>query len=512
MGRWRPEREHTHGGHISEMGERSFLMKEDALGNGGKRDDPAARYRTSRREHWDNVAKRMDVWKGWGGYYHKRIECIFRFLVPSGQKVIEIGCAQGDLLAAVQPSLGVGVDFSEEMVKRARKKHPYLHFIVADAHDLPLRQKFDVIILSDVVNDLWDVQAVFQGLAELVTPNTRLIINSYSRLWELPLWIVQKLGMGRPTLFQNWLTVEDMKGLLTLAEFEVITSWGEILWPLDTPFLARFLNTVVVRLWPFRVFSLTNFLVARPRMSRKQEGRDPIVSVVIPVKDEAGNIPDIFRRVPEMGGGTELVFVEGHSTDNTYHVIEETMALYPQRRCTLLRQSGSGKGDAVRRGFANAHGDILMILDGDLTVPPEDLPRFYDALVSGKGEFINGVRLVYPMEGEAMRFLNLLGNKCFSLVFTWMLRQPIKDTLCGTKALWKSDYERIAANRSYFGDFDPFGDFDLLFGAAKLNLKIVEMPVRYRERVYGHTKISRWRHGWMLLKMTFFAVRRITFI
>jgi glycosyltransferase involved in cell wall biosynthesis len=238
----------------------------------------------------------------------------------------------------------------------------------------------------------------------------------------------------------------------------------------------------------------------------------PLVSVIVPARNEAGNVPEIFRRVPEMGAGTEIVFVEGGSSDNTYQAIEAAIAANPQRRCKLLRQTGVGKGDAVRVGFAAASGDILMILDADLTVMPEDLPRFYKALVTGHGEFINGVRLVYPMEEEAMRFFNLLGNKFFSAAFSWLLGQPIKDTLCGTKVLWREDYARIVANRSYFGDFDPFGDFDLLFGAAKLSLKIVELPVRYGPRRYGSTNIQRWRHGWMLLKMVVFAARRIKFV
>jgi hypothetical protein len=166
----------------------------------------------------------------------------------------------------------------------------------------------------------------------------------------------------------------------------------------------------------------------------------------------------------------------------------------------------------VRLGFTKAAGDILMILDADLTVAPRDLPRFFEAIASGQGEFINGVRLVYPMEDEAMRFFNLVGNKFFSWAFSWLLGQPIKDTLCGTKVLWRTDYERIAANRSYFGDFDPFGDFDLLFGAAKLNLKIVEIPIRYAARRYGTTNIERWKHGWILLRMVLFAARRIKFV
>jgi glycosyltransferase involved in cell wall biosynthesis len=234
--------------------------------------------------------------------------------------------------------------------------------------------------------------------------------------------------------------------------------------------------------------------------------------VIVPARNEAGNITDIFARTPDMGEWTELVFVEGHSRDNTYAVIEQEMAARPMLRCQLLRQTGAGKGDAVRLGFSRARGEMLMILDADLTVPPEDLPRFYEALRSGKAEFINGVRLVYPMEKQAMRFLNFLGNKFFSLAFSWLLGQPIKDTLCGTKVLWKQDYETIAANRAYFGDFDPFGDFDLIFGAVKLNLKITDLPIRYRERTYGATNIQRWKHGWVLLKMVVFAASRIKFV
>ena len=213
-----------------------------------------------------------------------------------------------------------------------------------------------------------------------------------------------------------------------------------------------------------------------------------------------------------MGVETELIFVEGHSSDDTFAAIERGLADHPHRPARLFRQSGRGKGDAVRLGFSQATGDILMILDADMTVPPEDLPRFYDALHSGKGEFVNGVRLTYPMQDGAMRFANLLGNKFFSLAFSWLLGQPIKDTLCGTKVLRRDAYQALASNRAYFGDFDPFGDFDLLFGASKLGLQIVELPIRYRERTYGSTNIQRWRHGWLLLKMCVFAAGRIKFI
>ena len=474
--------------------------------------DQASTYHDTRRNHWDEIARKKDNWTSWGNYYHKRLRQMYQFLVAPGQRVLEIGCALGDLLAELKPTLGVGIDSSGEMVRRAAQRHPGLHIIQCDAHHLSLNQKFDVVILSDVVNDLWDVQAVFKEIARLSTTRTRIVINTYSRMWELPLALAQKLDLATPTLGQNWLTVEDLAGLLSLADFEVIRYWPEILWPLDTPILAGFFNRFLAKLWPFKYFNLTNFIIARLRPRSRPADEEPLVSVIVPARNEAGNIPQILARTPEMGSGTELVFVEGHSRDDTYSVIQEQIANNLERRCTLLQQTGVGKRDAVRLGFANASGDVLMILDADLTVPPEDLPRFYDVLRFGKGDFVNGVRLVYPMEDQAMRYLNMVGNKFFSLAFSWLLGQPIKDTLCGTKVLWKADYEMIAANRAYFGDFDPFGDFDLLFGAAKLNHKIVDLPIRYRERTYGTTNIKRWRHGWLLLRMVLFAARRIKFV
>lgn len=475
-------------------------------------DTEQVNYQKARMNHWNAVARKMGTWSGFGGYYHRRITEIFQFLVPAGQRVLDIGCGKGDLLAALKPGYGVGVDFSSEMIQCAKERHPDLRFIQADAHCVDITETFDYIILSDLVNDLWDVQGAFERMMNLATPRSRILINTYSRLWELPLSVVRRLGFAKPTLLQNWLTVEDIEGLLNLAGFELIRHWEEIIWPLPTPLLDKLMNRLVAKIWPFKIMALTHFIVARPAPNRDVHKGVPRVSVIIPVRNEAGKAVEIFERVPEMGQGTELVFVEGHSKDDTYGAVERAMKRFPDRQCTLLRQTGVGKGDAVRKGFSHASGEVFMILDGDLTVSPEDLPRFYEALHSGKGEFINGVRLVYPMERSAMRFLNLVGNKFFSLAFTWLLGQPIKDTLCGTKVLWKKDYDRIAKNRSYFGDFDPFGDFDLLFGAARLNFKIVEMPVRYRERTYGSTNISRWRHGWMLMKMVLFATRRIKFI
>jgi SAM-dependent methyltransferase len=473
----------------------------------------AAAYKATRVAHWDDLARSGPSQRGPARSYHRRIETIYRFLVPPGLRVLELGCSEGSLLASLAPSEGTGIDFSPAMIASAQRRHPGLRFIVSDAHDLAeLNSLFDIIVLSDLLHDAWDVQGLLSGLQRLCHPGTRVIANFYSRLWEAPLGAASRLGLARPVLKQNWLTVADVTNLFHLSDFRVIRSWQEVLFPIAVPLLTPLCNRVLVRFWGIRHLALANFLVARPIPRFAPSARAPKVSVVVPARNEAGNVPAIFARTPEMGGGTELILVEGHSSDGTSAAIEEAILANPHRSARLLRQDGSGKGSAVRQGFAAATGDILMILDADLTVPPEDLPRFYEALTSDKGEFVNGVRLTYPMEEKAMRFANLLGNKFFSVAFSWLLGQPIKDTLCGTKVLRREAYQAIAANRAYFGDFDPFGDFDLLFGAAKLGLEIVELPIRYRERTYGTTNIQRWRHGWMLLKMCFFAAGRIKFV
>jgi SAM-dependent methyltransferase len=470
-----------------------------------------AAHQKERLAYWNEIARKTGNDAPFPNGYHRQLLKNYQFLVAPGQRVLEIGCGRGDLLAALNPSVGVGVDFSQEMIRIAETRYPNLRFVLADSHELALDEKFDIIILSDLINDQWDVQKVFNRLRILSTPRTRIIMNFYSRVWELPLNVAGKLGLANPTLYQNWLTIDDVVNLLSLAGFEIIRSWQEILWPLRTPVIDTLMNRFVGRLWPFNLLGLTNFVLARPQPDRSATRDEPIVSVVVPARNEAGNIAQIFARTPEMGRKTELIFVEGHSKDDTYAEIERQITAHPERHAKLFRQTGAGKGDAVRLGYANATGDVLMILDADMTVPPEDLPRFYEALRDGNGDFINGVRLVYPMEKQAMRFFNFLANKFFSWAFSWLLGQSVKDTLCGTKVLWKTDYERIAANRSYFGDFDPFGDFDLLFGAAKLNQKIVDMPIRYRERTYGTTNIQRWKHGWLLLRMVAFAARRLKF-
>jgi len=464
------------------------------------------------RERFDRLAATRETWTRKSRYYYDDQRRYFRFLVPDGLRLLEIGSGLGDLLASLKPSRGVGIDFSDAMTAEARRRHPHLEFRTADAETLELDEPFDIIILADVVGHLLDVETVLRRLRRCCAPHTRLIISYYNFLWEPVLKLAERVGLKMPQQHQNWLAPDDLSNLLHLAGYEVVKTERRLLLPKWFPLLSTVANRFLAFLPGFRSACLCQYLVARPVGSRREasgEGTEYSVSVVIPCRNERGNIEPAVRRLPYFGSRQEIIFVEGHSSDGTTEEIERVRHAYPDRNIRMLVQEGRGKGDAVRLGFAQATGDILMILDADLTMPPEDLPKFYEAIAGGKGEFINGCRLVYPMEDQAMRMLNLFGNKFFSMAFSWLLNQRIKDTLCGTKVLFREDYLRIAANRAYFGDFDPFGDFDLLFGASKLNLKILEVPIRYQDRAYGTTNIHRFAHGWLLLQMTVYGFFRL---
>lgn len=450
----------------------------------------------------------FDYWLKRNWYYHKLLINFYRFVVPRDVRVLQLGCTSGYILHAVEPSYGIGVESDEQLRAQAQARYRNLTFI-ADIDELA-QETFDYIILSSITMEVEDIQIFLEQLSKFCHTGTRIVIDTYGYLWEPILVLAQKLGLRRPTTVKHWLSQADLVNFLHLADLEVVTKGSQILLPVYIPGLSWFINTFVVQIPFIERLCLSKWIIARPLL-RLRQARDFSVSVVVTVRNERGNIEAAVQRCPSMGKHTEMIFVEGHSRDGSLKEIQRIVAAYPECDISWYVQDGIGKGDAVRKGFAHAKGDALMILDGDLTTPPEELPKFFDALVRNKGEFINGSRLVYGMESRAMRFLNFLANHGFALGFSWLLGQRIKDTLCGTKVLFKTDYEKIVKNRSYFGDFDPFGDFDLLFGAAKLNLKIIDMPVHYKDRTYGTSQISRFKHGMLLLHMSIIAWKKFKF-
>ncbi len=468
------------------------------------------------REYYDRLAPDRDKWISRNAYFHNEDRRYTRFLIPPGLKVLDLGCGTGHMLTALEPSEGVGIDISPKMIEAARRNfpaesHPNLEFVTGDIENPAtlnaLDGPFEVIILSDTVGLLEDVEATFASLHRLSSRETRIVVAYYSWLWTPAIAFAELMGAKMRQVPLNRLGPEDVSGLMELADFDVIKrDWRQLV-PKRLFGLGPLINRSLATLPILRRLSVRHYVIAR---SRRSAGLvNPSTTIVIPCRNERGNIAPAVSRVPDFCDDIEILFVEGHSTDGTHEEIERVIQCHPELDIKLIVQAGKGKGNAVREAFDSARGEVLMILDADLTVPPEALPKFYNALVSGKGEFINGTRLVYPMEKRAMRPLNLIANFSFSIIFSWLLNQRFTDTLCGTKVLTRAHYINIAKNRTYFGNFDPFGDFDLIFGASKLNLKVIEVPIRYAERTYGTTQISRFRHGVLLLRMVVFAFRKL---
>lgn len=435
-----------------------------------------------------------------------------RFLIPPGKRVLELGCGRGDLLAALEPSYGVGVDFSPATIATAKASHPDLHFVLGDAEDpaalASIEGPFDYIVIADTIGMFEDIDGTLRLIHQHCAPSTRIIIAYYSHLWEPILKFAElfKLKSRQPEI--NYIATVDFLNLMDLADFEMISQEKRQLIPLRLLGIGPIINRYIAPLPGIRQLCLRTYIVGRP--IRLFPDRKFSASILIPCRNERGNIENAILRMPRFGSAQEVLFVEGNSSDGTFEECERVRDFYKDSwDIKVLKQDGKGKGDAVRKGFAAAKNDVLMILDADLTMPPEALPKYHAVIESGKAEFVNGTRLIYPMEDEAMRPLNLIANRFFAYLFSYLVNTRLTDTLCGTKVLLRKDYEVLARERNYFGNFDPFGDFDLIFGAAKQNLKIIETPVHYKARTFGETQISRFRDGWLLLKMVWFAYRKL---
>jgi SAM-dependent methyltransferase len=444
--------------------------------------------------------------------YREEDRKFMRFLIPPGKRILELGCGRGELLAALQPSYGVGVDFGPRTIAKAKNLHPDLHFVLGDVEDpatlSAVEGPFDYIVIADTIGMFEDIDGTLRRVHHLSTPSTRIMISYYSHLWEPILKLAELLRLRRRQPEINYIATADFLNLMDLADFEVISHEQRQLIPARWFGVGPFINRFIAPLPGIRQLCLRTYLVGRP--VRQFPDRKFSVSIVVPCRNEKGNIENAILRMPKFGSSQEILFVEGNSSDGTFEECERVRDAYKDGwDIKVLKQDGKGKGDAVRKGFAAATGDVLMILDADLTMPPEMLPKYHAIIESGKAEFVNGTRLIYPMENEAMRPLNFIANRCFAYLFSYLVNTRLTDTLCGTKVLLRKDYEVLARERAYFGNFDPFGDFDLIFGAAKQNLKIVETPIHYKARTFGETQISRFRDGWLLLKMVWFAYRKL---
>lgn len=466
-----------------------------------------ARNRANQLQQARNASTRSR-WISKNRYYYRSLIRLIRELTEPGKRVLNIRCQTGFLLDAVRPAYGVGVDISDEMISVAKAEHPPFVYEQSFPEDYRPTGKFDYILFSDI-GDTVDAQRALSGLKSACERHTRVLIYTYNHFWQPLVTFAERLGMKIPQLEQNWLSETDIRTLLYLSGFEWLKTYRIMLLPKYVPLISEFFNRVVAKLPGIQRLCMTEVIVARPLPVAAEPSRVS-VSVVIPCKDERGNIESAVRRIPELGAGTEIIFCDDKSQDGTADEVRRMQREYPEKNIRLLDGPGICKSKNVWTGFRAATGDVLMILDADLTVMPEELRYFFDSIVSGKVEFVNGSRLVYPVPKAAMKSANMFGNKFFSLVFSYILGQSVKDTLCGTKVLWRSDWQRIEPFLDSWGILDRWGDYELLFGASKLNLRITDQPVHYQERIYGSTKMTKvFKNGLIMLRMCFHGLLRL---
>lgn len=457
----------------------------------------------------DAIAGTRENWVRDNAYYYGQLISSLKYIIPEGSRVLHVGCSTGFILEKLAPAYAVGVEYSEEQVAFAASKNiPNARFIHANLEDFDSGEKFDYVIVS-TVEDIVDVKSVLDRVHACCDRHTRIILINYNFLWEPLVSLAEKLRLKIPQDLRSWVSPKDINDFLRMANFEAVCMKKIILLPFHIPLISYVLNRFVVRLPFFRLFNMMNLTVAKANLPSTG---DYSVSVVIPCRNEAGNIEDAVRRVPKLGRHTEIIFGDDKSTDGTADKVLEMIKKYPDKDIKLVPGPGVCKADNVWSCFERASGDILMILDADLTVIPEELPYFYEAIALGYGEYINGSRLVYPMGDKAMPFANMLGNKFFSLFFSYILDTPIKDTLCGTKVLWREDYLKVKKLRGSWGIKDNWGDYEIIFGAAKNHLKMVEVPVHYMDRLYGETKMNnRLKNGLIMLRMCMVSLFKIKF-
>ena len=464
--------------------------------------------RQARREHQDANAGRRAEWIRSNRYFYDRLQQTLRYIIEPNKRVLEIRCETGHQLASVKPSYGVGVEISDAMVESARQHHPDYHFVKSDPESLELNETFDYIIFNHVF-DTVDILSAMDRIRQHCTPETQLVVVNYNQLWQPIVQLASKIGLRSRFVEPNWVSENDIRGFLKIANFRPVRLHRLVLSPKWIPLLSGLMNGFVARLPGWRRLCLMQLMVARPIKGPLRED-DVTVSVIIPCRNEVGNVEHAVKRLPAMGKRTEILFCDDKSTDGTADEVRRMQELYPEKDIRLIAGPGVCKAENVWTGFRAARGDVLMILDADLTVMPEELPMFLRALVASRGDFINGSRLVYPMQHLAMKFANIIGNKFFGVVFSFLLNQRIKDTLCGTKVLWRRDWLRMEPNLGSWGIRDLWGDYELLFGASRLHLEIVEVPVHYQERIHGITKMNKvLSNGLRMLRICYHAWHRL---
>ena len=456
------------------------------------------------KNNFDTYADHFDVLQKRNGFYHSEQKKFISSIIRPESSVLEIGCSTGNLLEVIDAQRVVGIEISPRMAELARHKcdTDKVEIIETSLENFETNEKFDYIILNHLLEYAYDVQGSLEKIRDFCHDDSRVIVICHNPLWEHILRGTAFLGLRMPDLNRNFKTVMDLRNFFELAGFDPYETGYRLALPKRIPLFTTFFNKVLAKIPGLAVGSFSEYVIAKPKSVHSSSKPRYSCSVIIPCFNEEGNVTLAVERTPDMGTFTEILVVDDGSSDGTKAEAEKIAAKDPRVR-VISYTPNSGKGYAVKVGFDAAKGDVLMILDADMTVRPEDMPRFFDPIDQGLADFVNGTRMIYPMENKAMGALNFIGNKGFGIILSLIMGRRATDTLCGTKAFRKKHYDTFDMTDK------SWGDFDLLLGATKQRLKVVEMPIRYMARVEGDSKMKAFQHGWRLLMVCVQAFRAV---
>ncbi len=386
--------------------------------------------------------------------------------------------------------LGQNIDsnkiFIKEIDEQYQIKHKdNIHYVNENIENI--LSDCDTVVISDIEHQLNPAKNLL-NLSRIVGDNTKIILLSKNMVWMILIKIL-KLFFSFSPKKNNFLPSSYLDNLYSSCNLELIRQEKIIALPINIPFLTKIINRIF-RLPLLNFFCMSNIAILKKKIKNSSNHKDLKISFIIPCKNEQDNIKVFEQKINENTEPDEYLFGDDNSSDKTSDEIDKLIEKLSDKKIIKYNGPGICKSENVYKGIDLSSGDIIVIYDADHTVSFEDIKFSVSIMKKTNVDFINCTRMIYPQKDGAMKFANFIGNTIFASLFSLLFKKKITDTLCGTKIFYKKDWEKIKENTSQWGMKDLWGDFDLLIGAYKNNLKITEVPVTYYERRENETKMT----------------------
>lgn len=421
-------------------------------------------------------------------------ECIIDFLqhsIVEGKRILIIGGNISEEAIRFAPSYSAELFSGKDAFPgRASGGYQNVTYLNKGLLDFEADETYDYIIFYESLNYEGDLYSIFRKLKKIIHRDSKVFVIEINPFILFLLKILSRVGLLVPDFKRNMLHLSDLENLVNIFGFDIVDKGYRFAVPFKIFGLGDVINSILPRVSLLRNFCFGQYIVFR--LHPLEAGKQNLsCSVVVPCHNEEGNIADCIARIPNFGAWREIIVVDDGSTDRTKDMVKKIMRGRSDIRL-ISYEKNCGKGYAVNIGWQEAKGDVFMMLDCDSTTPPEELALFHEAMEYG-AEFVNGTRVIYPREKNSIPFFNRLGVTFFAHLISWITQKRISDTFCGTKVFLKKYWNCFQIKEFLWGDWDLF------FTAARYRMKMLELPVHYKTRKHGVTKMRPVKHGIILL-------------